>query len=36
MESTLYADAGGTVAEIVTSAGTRVEAKDLLVVIDAD
>ncbi len=36
MESTLYADTGGTVAEIVTSAGARVEAKDLLIVIDAD
>lgn len=34
MESTLYADTGGTVSEIVTSAGTRVEAKDLLVVIE--
>ena len=34
MESTLYADAGGKVEEIVAAAGTRVEAKDLLVVID--
>ena len=34
MESTLYADTGGTVSEIVAGAGTRVEAKDLLVVID--
>ncbi len=34
METTLYADIGGTVSEIVTAAGTRVEAKDLLVVIE--
>ena len=34
MESTLFADTDGTVDEIVASAGTRVEAKDLLVVID--
>lgn len=34
MESTLYADTAGTVGEIVAGAGTRVEAKDLLVVIE--
>ena len=34
METTLYAEIDGTVAEIVTGAGERVEAKDLLVVIE--
>jgi len=36
METTLYAEIDGTVAEIVAGAGDRVEAKDLLVVIGAE
>jgi pyruvate carboxylase len=36
METTLYTEIAGTIAEIVTGAGDRVEAKDLLVVIEGE
>jgi pyruvate carboxylase len=34
METAVYADREATVKEIVAPAGTRVETKDLLVVLD--
>ena len=34
METVLYAETGGTVAEVTAAAGTRVETKDLLLVLE--